>query len=29
MLSKRGYTQEDIEGIMSGNFFRLLRSAWA
>ena len=29
MLAKRGYNLEDIEGIMSGNFFRLLRSAWA
>ncbi|HEY1081184.1 MAG TPA: membrane dipeptidase, partial [Prosthecobacter sp.] len=29
MLAKRGYAQADIENVMSGNFLRLLRKAWA
>jgi membrane dipeptidase len=29
MLEKRGYSQTDIEGVMSGNFLNLLRRAWA
>lgn len=29
MLEKRGYSQADIEGIMSGNYLNLLRRAWA
>ena len=29
MLAKRGYKQADIEGVMSGNYLRLLRTAWA
>lgn len=29
MLEKRGYSQEDIAGIMHGNYLRLLRKAWA
>jgi membrane dipeptidase len=29
MLEKRGYSQADIEGIMSGNFLNLLRKAWS
>ncbi len=28
MLTARGYTQEDIEKIMSGNWLRLFREAW-
>ena len=28
ILSKRGYNEEDIAGIFSGNFLRLLREAW-
>lgn len=28
MLERRGYSVADIEGIMSGNFIRLIRSAW-
>ena len=28
ILSKRGYRDEDIEGIMHGNWLRLLRNAW-
>ncbi|MFT5466471.1 MAG: membrane dipeptidase [Verrucomicrobiales bacterium] len=27
-LSKRGYSEEDISGIMSGNFLRVLRENW-
>jgi membrane dipeptidase len=27
LLSQRGYSAEDIEGIMSGNFLRVLRQA--
>lgn len=29
ILSKRGYTEEDIAGIFHGNFLRLLREAWS
>jgi membrane dipeptidase len=29
LLSKRGYTPEDIQNIMSGNWLRFLRKAWA
>lgn len=29
MLSKRGYTAEDVANIMHGNYLRLLRTAWA
>jgi membrane dipeptidase len=29
LLSKRGYTKEDIEGVMHGNWLRFLRKAWA
>ncbi|MEO6636714.1 MAG: membrane dipeptidase, partial [Ginsengibacter sp.] len=28
-LSKRGYTKEDIENIMHGNWLRFLRNAWS
>lgn len=28
LLSKRGYTKEDIENIMHGNWLRFLRNAW-
>ena len=28
LLSKRGYSEEDIRGIMHGNWLRLLRDAW-
>jgi len=28
LLKKRGYSQDDINGIMSGNFINLLRRAW-
>jgi membrane dipeptidase len=28
LLSKRGYTQEDIEKVMHGNWLRFLRKAW-
>jgi membrane dipeptidase len=28
VLSKRGYSDEDVAGIMHGNWLRLLRSAW-
>ena len=28
MLNKRGYSEKDISGIMSGNWLRLLRRAW-
>lgn len=28
LLSKRGYSQADIEAILSGNWIRLLRQAW-
>ena len=29
MLARRGYKPQDIENIMSGNYLRLLRKAWA
>jgi membrane dipeptidase len=29
LLAARGYTSADIEGIMHGNFLRVLREAWA
>jgi len=29
LLSKRGYSAEDIDNIMHGNWLRLLRRAWA
>jgi membrane dipeptidase len=29
LLSQRGYTEEDIDGILSGNFIRFLRNAWS
>jgi membrane dipeptidase len=29
LLSKRGYTQTDIENIMHGNWLRFLRNAWS
>jgi membrane dipeptidase len=29
LLTKRGYSAADIEGVMSGNWLRLLRKAWA
>jgi membrane dipeptidase len=29
LLSKRGYSQQDIENIMHGNWLRFLRKAWA
>jgi membrane dipeptidase len=29
LLKKRGYTQEDIENMMHGNWLRFLRNAWA
>lgn len=28
MLNRRGYTSEDIDNVMSGNYIRFLRSAW-
>jgi len=28
MLSKRGYTQPDIENLLSGNYLRLLKTHW-
>ena len=28
LLNKRGYTQKDIVGIMSGNFVDFLRRTW-
>jgi membrane dipeptidase len=28
LLAGRGYSEEDIEGVMHGNFLRRLRSAW-
>jgi len=28
LLSSRGYSAEDIQGILSGNFIRFLRAAW-
>ena len=28
LLANRGYTADDIEGIMSGNFIGLIRNAW-
>ena len=29
LFSKRGYSREDISGIMQGNFVKFLRTAWA
>jgi membrane dipeptidase len=29
LLAKRGYSSEDIAGIMHGNFLRFLRDAWS
>jgi membrane dipeptidase len=29
MLAHRGYTLDDIEDVMHGNFLRFLREAWA
>jgi membrane dipeptidase len=29
LLSARGYSPDDIAGILSGNFIRFLRSVWA
>lgn len=29
LLSKRGYSQQDIENVMHGNWLRFLRNAWA
>jgi len=29
LLSKRGYTEQDIENMMHGNWLRFLRNAWA
>jgi membrane dipeptidase len=29
MLAKRGYTQQDVENVMHGNWLRFLRKAWA
>lgn len=29
LLSQRGYTPQDIENVMSGNWLRFLRNAWA
>jgi membrane dipeptidase len=28
LLSKRGYSESDIEGIFHGNWLRFLRGAW-
>jgi microsomal dipeptidase-like Zn-dependent dipeptidase len=28
LLRARGYAEADIEGILSGNFLRVLRGAW-
>jgi membrane dipeptidase len=28
MLARRGYSQADTEGIMSGNLIRFVREAW-
>lgn len=28
LLRKRGYKEEDVEGVMHGNFLRFLRNAW-
>jgi membrane dipeptidase len=28
LLSNRGYSKEDVENIMRGNWLRFLRSAW-
>lgn len=28
LLTKRGYSQEDIEQVMHGNFLRFLRESW-
>jgi len=29
LLARRGYTPDDIEGVMHSNFLRFLREAWA
>jgi membrane dipeptidase len=29
LLARRGYTPDEIEGVMHGNFLRFLREAWA
>jgi membrane dipeptidase len=29
LLRGRGYSEADVEGIMSGNFLRVLRQAWS
>ena len=29
VLTRRGYTNEDVDGIMGGNWIRFLRNAWA
>jgi membrane dipeptidase len=29
LLLKRGYTQQDIAGVMYGNWLRFLRKAWS
>lgn len=29
LLSKRGYTKEDVENVMHGNWLRFLRNAWS
>ena len=29
VLARRGYTNEDVDGIMGGNWIRFLRQAWA
>jgi membrane dipeptidase len=28
LLRKRGYTEDDVRGVMHGNWLRLLREAW-
>jgi membrane dipeptidase len=28
LLRKRGYTDDDVRGVMHGNFLRFLREAW-
>jgi membrane dipeptidase len=29
LLARRGYTPDNIKGVMHGNFLRFLREAWA
>ncbi len=29
LLRQRGYTEDDVQGIMHGNWLRFLRKAWA